>query len=61
MEQPTLIQRLRRLRDIREELRIRHSDGDLWREWLEMDVILAKREVALMDEICREQARMVVA
>jgi len=52
MEQPTKQQRLRRIRDIREEMRLRYADdADLWDVWVSVDVALACKEAALMDEI----------
>ena len=56
MEQPTLIQRLRRIRDIREEMRLRYADdADLWDVWVSVDVALACKESALMDEMMVEE------
>jgi len=56
MEQPTKQQRLRRIRDIREEMRLRYAnDADLWDVWVSVDVALACKESARRDAMMVEE------
>ena len=61
METPTKEYRLRRIRAQRRLMKALHEVGALHEAWYVVDIELAKRERALLDEICREQVQRVVA